>query len=136
LQGYLYDAAGNMTRDNNGLNYVYDAENRIAGAAGFTYTYDADGNRVQKTNGNTTPATGTLYWYMSPGIVAESDLSGNLQSEYAFFDGQRVARKDFPGNAVSYYFSDHLKTASAITDARELSNQNRTIIPGAENFNC
>src|SRR5205823_1175784 len=29
----------------------------------------------------------------------------------------RVARKDFPGNAVSYYFSDHLKTASVITDA-------------------
>jgi RHS repeat-associated protein len=54
---------------------------------------------------------------MSPGIVAESDLSGNLQSEYVFFDGERVARKDFPGNAVSYYFSDHLKTASVITDA-------------------
>jgi RHS repeat-associated protein len=28
-----------------------------------------------------------------------------------------VARKDFPSNAVSYYFSDHLKTASVITDA-------------------
>jgi hypothetical protein len=54
---------------------------------------------------------------MTPGIVAESDLSGNLQSEYIFFDGQRVARKDFPGNAISYYFSDHLKTASVITDA-------------------
>ncbi|HEV2960191.1 MAG TPA: RHS repeat-associated core domain-containing protein, partial [Candidatus Angelobacter sp.] len=34
-----------------------------------------------------------------------------------FFDGERVARKDFPGNTVSYYFSDHLKTASVITDA-------------------
>src|SRR5205814_6640936 len=40
-----------------------------------------------------------------------------LQSEYIFFDGERVARKDFPGNAVSYYFSDHLKTASVITDS-------------------
>jgi RHS repeat-associated protein len=49
--------------------------------------------------------------------VAESDLLGNLQSEYVFFDGERVARKDFPGNAVSYYSSDHLKTASVITDA-------------------
>jgi RHS repeat-associated protein len=54
---------------------------------------------------------------MSPGIVAESDLSGNLTSEYVFFDGERVARKDFPGNTVSYYFSDHLKTASVITDS-------------------
>jgi len=54
---------------------------------------------------------------MSPGIVAESDLSGALKSEYVFFDGERVARKDFPGGAVSYYFSDHLKTASVVTDS-------------------
>ena len=54
---------------------------------------------------------------MSPGIDAESDLSGNLKSEYVFFDGERVARKDFPGNSVFYYFSDHLKTASVITDS-------------------
>jgi RHS repeat-associated protein len=54
---------------------------------------------------------------MSPGIVAESDLSGNLKSEYVFFDGERIARKDYPGNAVFYYFSDHLKTASVITDS-------------------
>jgi RHS repeat-associated protein len=116
--GYTYDAAGNMMHDATGnLNYVYDSENRIAGAAGFIYTYDADGNRVENSNGSTTPPTGTLYWYMSMGVVGESDLVGNLKSEYIFFDGERVARKDFPGNAVSYYFSDHLKTASVITDA-------------------
>jgi len=35
-----------------------------------------------------------------------------------FFDGERGARKDFSGDttSVSYYFSDHLKTASVITD--------------------
>jgi RHS repeat-associated protein len=110
---FSYDAAGNMTYDASGLNYTYDAENRITGAGGFTYTYDDEGNRVEKSNGT----TGTLYWYMEPGVVAESDLAGNLQSEYVFFNGQRVARKDYPSNAVSYYFSDHLKTASVITDS-------------------
>ena len=54
---------------------------------------------------------------MAPGVVAESDSLGALKSEYIFFNGERMARKDFPGNAVSYYFSDHLKTASVITDA-------------------
>jgi RHS repeat-associated protein len=117
LQSYDYDAAGNMTKDNNGTHYVYDAENRISSTSGFTYVYDADGNRVQKINGNANPATGTLYWHMSSGIVGESDISGNLQSEYVFFNGERIARKGFPGNAVSYYFSDHLKTASVISDA-------------------
>src|SRR5436305_15039381 len=106
-----------MSVGNNGTSYVYDADNRIIAAAGFSYVYDADGNRVQKANGNDISATGPLYWYMSSGIVAESDLLGSLQSEYVLFDGERVARKDFPGNAVSYYFSDHLKTASVITDA-------------------
>jgi RHS repeat-associated protein len=109
-----YDAAGNMTHDaTTGNNYSYDAENRITGAAGYTYIYDADGNRVEKSNGS----TGTIYWSMSPGIVAESDLSGNLKSEYVFFNGRRTARRDFPGGAVSYYFSDELGTASVITNA-------------------
>jgi hypothetical protein len=40
---------------------------------------------------------------MTPGVVAESDLAGTLKSEYVFFDGERVARKDFPGNTVAYY---------------------------------
>jgi RHS repeat-associated protein len=114
---YQYDAAGNMTHDaTSSLNYTFDQENRITGAAGYTYTYDGDGNRVIKANG-TSASSGTLYWYMTPGVVAESDLAGTLKSEYVFFDGERVARKDFPSNTVAYYFSDHLKTASVITDA-------------------
>jgi len=111
--GYLYDAAGNMTFNATPptQTYTYDQENRLTGAAGYGYTYDAYGNRVIKSNGS----TGTLYWYMTPGIVGESDLSGNLTDEYVFFDGERVARKST--NGVFYYFSDHLKTASVITDA-------------------
>jgi RHS repeat-associated protein len=52
---------------------------------------------------------------MTPGIVGESDLSGNLTDEYVFFDGKRVARKST--NGVFYYFFDHQKTASVITDS-------------------
>jgi RHS repeat-associated protein len=64
-------------------------------------------------------ANGTLYWSMTPGVVAETDLAGTIKSEYIFFDGERVARRDGPTGAggVFYYFSDHLKTASVITDA-------------------
>ncbi len=116
---YQYDAAGNMTYDaTSNLNYSFDQENRITGAAGYTYTYDGDGNRVRKSNGNLA-ANGTLYWYMSPGVVAETDLAGTTKSEYIFFDGERVARRDGVNGAggVFYYFSDHLKTASIITDS-------------------
>ncbi len=115
---YQYDAAGNMTADpTDNLSTTYDAENRIAtetqNGVTTTYTYNDEGNRVQKVSGG----TGTLYWYMLPGIVAESDLTGNLKSEYVFFNGLRVTRKDFPGNSIAYYFSDHLKSSSVITDS-------------------
>src|SRR5262249_9674012 len=116
---FQYDAAGNMTYNADaGQYYSYDAESRITGAGGLTYTYAARGNRVEKATA-TSPPTGTLYWYMSSGIVAESDLNGILTSEYVFFDGKRVARRDGVNGAggVFYYFSDHLKTASVITDA-------------------
>jgi RHS repeat-associated protein len=118
--GYLYDAAGNMTFNATPptQTYTWDQENRLTGAAGYTYTYDADGNRVRKSNGNLA-ANGTLYWYMTPGVVAESDLAGTLKSEYIFFDGERVARRDGATGTggVFYYFSDHLKTASVITNS-------------------
>jgi RHS repeat-associated protein len=122
LSGYGYDAAGNMTADptDGGLALSYDQENRISAAGGYVYTYDADGNRVMKATPPppATPASGTIYWYMTPGIVAESDLSGTLKSEYVFFEGERVARRDLAApSGVFYYFSDHLKTASVITDS-------------------
>ncbi|HVG92416.1 MAG TPA: hypothetical protein VNB54_13065, partial [Alphaproteobacteria bacterium] len=39
---YQYDPAGNMTYDATAsLSYTFDQENRLTGAAGYTYTYDA-----------------------------------------------------------------------------------------------
>ena len=114
LSGYGYDVAGNMTQDlTSGLAYSYDAENRLSGANGSSYTYDADGERVKKSNGS----TGTLYWYGGPGIIAESDLSGTIKSEYVFFNGKRVARIDEPGNVVHYYLSDALNSTSMVVSA-------------------
>jgi hypothetical protein len=40
-----YDATASFS-------YTFDQENRLTGAAGSTYIYDADGNRVHKSNGN------------------------------------------------------------------------------------
>jgi hypothetical protein len=71
---YQYDAAGNMTYDATAsLSYSFDQENRLTGASGYTYTYDGDGSRVRKSNGNLA-GSGTLYWDMTPGVVAETDL--------------------------------------------------------------
>src|SRR5690242_18600449 len=100
------------------LSYTFDQENRLTGAAGYTYTYDGDGNRVRTSNGNLA-ANGTHYWYMPPGVVAATDLAGTTQSAYICFGGERAARRDGATGTggVFYYFPDHLNTASVITDS-------------------
>jgi uncharacterized protein RhaS with RHS repeats len=41
-----------------------------------------------------------------------------MKSEYIFFGGNRVARRDLIAPmGVFYYFSDHLKTTDVVTDA-------------------
>jgi RHS repeat-associated protein len=99
---YVYDSAGNLTQPGPiGGPYVYDAENHLTSAGGVTYTYDGDGNRVMKSNG-------TIYWYGSNSAsLMETDLSGNVQHWYYFFDGQLLARQ-LTTNEVGFYMTDHL----------------------------
>jgi RHS repeat-associated protein len=90
---------------------------------GYSYIYDGDGQRVKKCTEGTTPgscatsATGTLYWRgLGSDPLTETDLSGNLQNNYIFFHGQRVARNDSSGG-LHYYFSDHLGSHGVVENA-------------------
>jgi RHS repeat-associated protein len=109
LTGYSYDAAGNMLSDGSNA-YSYDAGGMVKTAGSITYLYDADGERFQKWQNG----TGWKSYWRGTGsaVLAEGDAAGNLTSEYIFFNGQRLARIDLPGNAVHYYLSDHLGSTS------------------------
>ena len=121
VTSWCYDVAGNVVDPTQPCSTpppasypnVYDAENRLSQAtvAGVTtsYDYDADGQRVKKS-------TGTLYWYGPGGeVLDETDTTGATQNEYIFFAGKRTARVDSSG--VHYYFSDHLGSASVLSNA-------------------
>ncbi len=113
--GLSYDAAGNLTSFLSAT-YNYDPENRLQAAAGMNYTYDADGERVFKSqSSNSAPVK--RYWSGAGGVLAEADGTGTLVSEYVYFGGSRVARIDLPGNSVHYYLSDHLKSTSMVVNA-------------------
>jgi RHS repeat-associated protein len=128
LAGFGYDAPGNMT-SNGSTSYVYDAENRLTWTSGYKYVYDGNGERVEKcvaatstTACPTSGANGTLYWKgTGSDTLDESDLSGNPQEEYVFFNGQRIARRDVTATgatiAVHYYFSDHLGSHGVVENA-------------------
>jgi len=77
-----------------------------------TYTYDGDLRRADKSSG-------TLYWYCAScgRVLAESDLSGNLISEYTYFGGLRIARRDISSGNVYYIFSDRLGSYRTLTDS-------------------
>jgi RHS repeat-associated protein len=113
LSGMTYDAGGNVTNDGLGGTFVFDGENRIKSAGSVTYTYDADGRRVQKS-------TGINYWYGPGGqVLAETDSSGNW-TNYIFFGGERLARnipQTPPAQAdIKYYITDHLHSTGMFVD--------------------
>ena len=109
--GLVYDPAGNVVNDGSGNTPTYDAENRIVTDVGVTYSYDADGVRINKSSG-------TMYW-PGPGgeTLTEATLTGVINEEYVYFNGERIARVDRPSGKVNYYFSDKLGSASVIAGA-------------------
>jgi hypothetical protein len=100
------------------VTYTYDAENRLVSTAGWSYVYDADGRRVKKCNACSSAGGGTLYWDgAGSDPLVETDLAGNLQFEYIFFNGQRVARRDGTSNPPYYYMTDHLHSTAVVTSS-------------------
>lgn len=119
LTNFCYDAAGNLALNTpcpTGTltpTYNYDSENRLSSTAGYSYYYDANGQRMEKLSG----AIGTMYWAGPNGdYLSETDLSGNITEDYIYANGERIARIDQPSATVHYYFSDKLNSASVITD--------------------
>jgi hypothetical protein len=105
--GYTYDNAGNLTADGT-YTYTWDAESHLTSVNGVNYAYDSDVRRVKKSSG-------VLCWYSTDGqIPQETDLSGNVQNDYAYFAGKRMTRKESSGN-VFFYFTDPLGTTRLIT---------------------
>jgi RHS repeat-associated protein len=69
---------------------------------------DGNGNRVQKYGQK-------LYWYgAGTEILDETDTSGNVTSEYVFFGGKRIARRDASNN-IYYYAEDFIGSSRVMT---------------------
>jgi len=113
LSTMAYDAAGNVIGDGSGHAFVFDAENRITGVPGLTYTYDAYGRRIAKSSG-------INYWY-GPGKMplAETDSSANW-TYYIMFGGRRLAgyvpQPAPAGPDIKYFITDHLNSTGMFVD--------------------
>ena len=114
IVGYSYDAARNLLNDG-AYTYGYNAESEIKSAAGVNYTYDGDGNRIEKSSGK-------IYWYgAGTEILDESDTSGNFTNEYVFFGGKRIAMRNVSSGTIYYYEDDMLGSARTMVQAGQTS---------------
>jgi len=110
VTGMSHDAAGNVMSD--GANaYVFDAENRISSAAGVIYSYDANGMRASKSSGK------QFIHGIGSTVIQETDSSGNPSTEYIYFGGERIARRDISDNSLHYFWTDQIGSSSTITSA-------------------
>jgi RHS repeat-associated protein len=81
-----YDANGNLTRDETGRQFVYDAWNRLVavkdagGTTLKTYTYDGLHRRISETAGGTT----TDLYYSDAWQVLEERVGGQVKAQYVW----------------------------------------------------
>jgi len=106
ISGLTYDTSGNALTD--GANtYTWNGNSELKTAAGVTYLYDGDGNRVSKSSG-------TLYWYGLNGeVLDETDATGNVTNTYYYFNGKRVAARN-ASSTFLYYAEDYLGSSRVI----------------------
>ena len=109
--GLSYDAAGNMTADQNGHAYAFDAENRITsvdGAGG--YAYGPAGRRVLEN--------GTYFVYSGDKVIAEYTPGAAVtspQAEYVYTGGRLLAT--ITSALTTYHYPDHLSTRISVDTA-------------------
>ena len=107
---YDYDANGNMTTRGS-QTLTWDAANRlqyvdVGGVRIATYTYDAAGMRIKKTeNGETTVYVGRYY---------EKNLTTGVETLYLYLGEQLVAYE--VDDNLRYLHRDHLGSTAVVTD--------------------
>jgi RHS repeat-associated protein len=141
MDGYSYDAAGNVLNDGT-HSYTYDAENRmikVDNGSTATYAYDPDGHRVQKitTTGNYSDPAGTWYFFY--------DQSGRYvlkaNSNFTFVEGQIYAGARHlasVGGWMTFSHSDWLGTERFRTymASTPYTYESCTSLPFGDGLNC
>jgi RHS repeat-associated protein len=103
LRGFTYDGGGRMVQS-------------VSGGVSTTYTYNADGQRLRKSNSSQT----RVFVYDDAGhMLGEYDGSGAVVQELIWLEDTPVAV--VTGTAIGYIWTDHLNTPREITNSANLS---------------
>lgn len=100
---YSYDKQGNLTKKG-GTSLSYTGH-RLKSGGGWSYKYDASGNRIEKKRSGKTWA----YKWSAKGLLLETKLNGQLKTENAYDPfGERIKRVEYLDSGVrtSHYLGD------------------------------
>jgi len=94
-----------------------------------TYVYDAEGNRVQKTNGS---AVTQYIFDHAVQVIQETNGVGNGQfsADYIYFGGQLVA--EYRNSTTYFAHADHLGSTRVLTDINGSGYDNYDYLPFGE----
>ena len=104
-EAYLYDEFGNRS-PRAGPKWEYDESGALKSGDGATYKYDANGNRIEKTD-----STGTTKYVYNDNerLVRVENPVGNVIAEYGYnYEGQRIWKKVGEDKTYYYYTEDGL----------------------------
>ena len=131
----LYDDAGNLVLDEDGLGYGYDAENRMTrvfkdadrdgsyDSPGDTllveYAYDALGRRIEKADHTAQPTLRTRFLYDGQNIIEEVSTNGALRRYFVngpTYIDERVLVYNAASDQEHYYLLKELYSVAGLAN--------------------
>jgi RHS repeat-associated protein len=100
-ENYTFEDVGNRTASHQGLSYSYQPFNRLLAANGSTFSYDANGNLISKSD-----ATGNwIYTWDHENRLKQAALSGGVAVNYTYDAlGRRVQRSSSSGSVKKFVY--------------------------------
>ena len=93
-------------------NYTYDSRNRLTGAGGFAYRYNAEGNRVGLTSANETTTLTVDPQGALPKVLER--VKNGVRTRYVYGAGLQYEVND--AGAATYYHYDQTGNTAALTN--------------------
>ena len=131
VDGYGYDAAGNVSQIGS-TTYTYDAENRLIGAgSNASYVYDGEGRRIRKT----LSGTSVDYLYdLGSHVVAEMSGTGTWNRGEVYANGQNTATYNM--GTTFFNHRDWLGTQRARTSVSGPVSETCSSLPFGDGQSC
>ena len=113
-RSYTYDAVGQITSITEGgttKSYGYDNIGQLVSADGFTYTYDANGNRTGKFQNSS--AVEVYEYDAGDKITAVKNLAGTTLKSYSYDAAGRTTAINQGGNVTSFTYDYESRVKSS-----------------------